>query len=60
MHKVHLGNYGSELCNARISSHILLPVLVRYITDGYYKWVGTPPLGYLRMSFKNGGFMVNT
>ena len=48
MHKVHLGSYGSELCNARISCLILsplpftvIPVLVRYITDGYYKWVGT-------------------
>ena len=36
LHKVHLGSYGSELCNARISCHILsplpftvIPVLVR-------------------------------
>ena len=43
MYKVHLGSYGSELCNARISCHILsplpftvIPVLVRYITEYIY------------------------
>ena len=26
MHKVYLGSYGSELCNPRISCHILSPL----------------------------------